>query len=1275
LRRTECTPGTYVNVLHGITSWAVSLSPDGEVVFWLSGQAGSGKTTIAFTVAHYLGNLARDDTSKVVLGASFFCSRQFPDTRSVSSIIRTIVYQLAVVSKSFQTALQEHGNFDAVDHGPRSQMLDLLAKPWKASAPARLASGEPCYVVPIDALDELEGSGGTEFLGALFDVVNEQDLSGLKFFVTSRLEPTLVKQITAFPNKQVCRLEEVSLEESSADIKVFLSAHLALCATTQQIHQLASDAAGLFIHAATVVTYLKGRDVEEQKSLVHRILSSSSSPNRRPSRAVTATLDSLYLQILETSLVDPRERDDPGMFQDCLAILHTFLCTIERTSTSVAVDILNASAGESDAQLDVGIAKGVLYRLHAVLYSQGGLVMTYHKSFADFLFDAARSQRFFCNQEDHHRRLAHGCFGIMMDQLRFNIADIATSFLMDCDNLALQTAIDANISISLRYVSRRWSDHLALASPLVDAQDGLAEALHRFLRLPVLFWMETMNLLGQWGQCSVMLRVAQRWSFRTKVVAAYVLLRRTLMSSLQSLKELVGQLSDAASLSAYHGTSKAVLSTPHLYLSSLATFPRHSAMVENWRKQLESIPGFIAAHGEGGGVEVTCITTRFWRLYALAVSPDGVHIAFAVDGLEGTIRIWDLTTAKEVSALKLDEGDIAFGVAYSPDGRYLVSGSLNTSVRVWDVSTEEAVNMPEGHTAQVRTVAYSPDGKHIVSGSDDKTLRVWELPTGQMERVLEGHASTVNTVTFSPDGTRVVSGSTDKTIRVWDVSTGEETMVITGHTGGVMTVACSPDGRHVVSGSSDKTLRVWDLSTGEAERVLKGHTNWVNSVAYSPDGAHVVSSSNDKSIRVWGVSTGEERTIITGSIGPVGTVAYLPDGTQIVSILTGGSTVQVWDVSLGAAERTVHMKSPINISKFVFSPDGSQVFSCSADGILWVWDWSAGRERRELRKGHDMGEVFGAAYSPDGTRVVCGSADKTVRVLHVSTGEEVRVMNGHSGPVICVAWSPDGSCIVSGSHDTSIRVWKVSTGEELRILMGHSISVSALAYSPDGNHLVSSSIDTSTRVWNLCTGEQVWVQTGLTKVVAYSPDGSQIISGIGKSVWARSSTTGEELWVLEGRIGHLHAVAYSPDGSQIIVSGNRSPPLDTAGSSIWVWDTSTRDNIRVLNVPAAKVLAATYLPGGTQVICGFSDGSIWVWDTSSEHSPHYIREQGPDGKYTGWLVSPTNPSDYLMFVRPDALLPDDDNVRTIPSTAVSHLDLSFAKLGDRWAECYAKKSL
>jgi hypothetical protein len=311
----------------------------------------------------------------------------------------------------------------------------------------------------------------------------------------------------------VCRLERVPIEESSADIKIYLSANLAECATIEQIEKLVLDAAGLFIHAATVVEYVAGRDVGEQKSLLRRLLSPSST--RRPLRGATAALDRLYLQILETSLVDPRDFDDEDVFQDCLSILHTFLCTIQRTSTSVAVALLNASSTDDEVFFDDGMANGVLHRLYAVLYVHDGQVMWFHKSFPDFLFDKARSGKFFCDQEQHHQRLARGCFKIMNDELRLNIADIPSSFLLDRDDPTLPARITTNISLSLRYACGNCMAHLVLTSH--EAPNPLVNMLSGFLQLQVLFWMEAMNLLGRRGLCQGIMRDARRWSQKSKV--------------------------------------------------------------------------------------------------------------------------------------------------------------------------------------------------------------------------------------------------------------------------------------------------------------------------------------------------------------------------------------------------------------------------------------------------------------------------------------------------------------------------------------------------------------------------------------------------------------------------------------------------------------------------------------------------------------------------------------------------------------------------------------
>ena len=166
----------------------------------------------------------------------------------------------------------------------------------------------------------------------------------------------------------------------------------------------------------------------------------------------------------------------------------------------------------------------------------------------------------------------------------------------------------------------------------------------------------------------------------------------------------------------------------------------------------------------------------------------------------------------------------------------------------------EQVGTLQGHTGSVESIAFSPDGRYIASGSADKTVRVWNAQTGaQMGKPLQGHTDWVCSVAFSSDGKHIVSGSGDHTICVWDVHTGTQVgKPLQGHTNAVRSAAFSLDGRHIVSGSWDQTIRVWDAQTGaQVAYPFQEHTNSVNSVPFSPDGRHIASGSDGETIQVW----------------------------------------------------------------------------------------------------------------------------------------------------------------------------------------------------------------------------------------------------------------------------------------------------------------------------------------------------------------------------------------------------------------------------------------
>ena len=195
-----CTRGTRTRLLKNIVAWAEGTSS--ETIYWLFGPAGSGKSTIAYTIARRFELAAVDDP--IVLGGNFMCSRLFEETKSATRIVRTIVYQLALKCKPFADALMHSGKYDTINQSPRDQLESLLIEPWQASQSTHLANLSTTprqYLIVIDALDELGGTGGSEFLRDILGVINGNRLKGLKFLATSRPDPALFSHADDFGDK------------------------------------------------------------------------------------------------------------------------------------------------------------------------------------------------------------------------------------------------------------------------------------------------------------------------------------------------------------------------------------------------------------------------------------------------------------------------------------------------------------------------------------------------------------------------------------------------------------------------------------------------------------------------------------------------------------------------------------------------------------------------------------------------------------------------------------------------------------------------------------------------------------------------------------------------------------------------------------------------------------------------------------------------------------------------------------------------------------------
>ncbi|KDN40729.1 hypothetical protein RSAG8_07904, partial [Rhizoctonia solani AG-8 WAC10335] len=1226
--RGGCYQNTRVNVLDGIRGW---ISHQGQTkIYWMNGMAGTGKTTIAYSVCTELeknGGLA----------ASFFCSRSSPECRDVKRMLPTIAYQLAQRSYSFRSVLcrilSEEANI-----GQRNVAVQFehLIKVPLLDVGDLLPRG---LVIVIDALDECSDPRTTQMLlDTLF--LHASNLP-IRFFITSRPEPTILNTLQHRDSKMrsVLHLHNVDHQSVKADIETYLTVALArLLPTISQIKRLADQAGILFIYPATVVRYILATGRVNPHTRLANVLDKGASGRNKKDKEI----DQLYRVILDVVL-------DDGILEECEVtsikqLLWTVVCVREPVTIKVLTELLGLNHQD---------VKALLQSLLSVLHitDESEVVSTLHASFADFMLSPERSGLISCDEAIHNAYLTNRCFEVMKNQLAFNICALETSYRLDVDIPDFKARVDARISPELFYSCRYWAEHMRRSRFC----QTIVSNLDAFLREQLLSCIEVLNLKGWIGNGPAVLADAQNWLADGECLAS----------------ETRKFVRDARNFATMFAANPIRQSTPHLYLSLLPLVPRQSKV---WGGYRERMRGLLRVDGTMMGQREALLVT--WEVEAAVstaiYSIDGSQVVYGC--VDGTICVWDAQNGTSLVGPFKGHTESVQSIALSPDGTRIVSGSWDRTIRIWDTSAGIPITDPlKGHTNGVNSVAFSPDGTWVVSGSADRTIRVWNTHDGSLlpPSPFKGHAQGVNSVAFSPNRVHVVSGSWDRTVRLWDIASGNLVLEpFRGHTNSVNSVVFSPDGSRIASGSSDRTILVWDAENGNLiAGPFKGHINGVNSVVFSPDGTRLASGSWDFTLRVWHSDDGKLLAgPFKGHTNTINAVTFSPDGTRILSG-SADRTIRLWDghdeIQL-AKNQGGHTNT---INSIAFSSNGTRIVSGSADRTIQIWDAITGARILSPLKGH-TDSVESVAISPDDSCIASGSADCTVRLWHTDTGIPLAPPGRrHTRSVKCISFSHNGAWMVSGSLDSTAFVWDTHDGTVLAGPFSGRSGIGSASFSPDSAFIVLGFADGSLQMCHALDStipaQRFAGHVLAVNSVTFSRDGSCIASG--------SSDRTIRIWNVQkgtliitlptGRTVHtkaINSVTFSPDGARIISSSR--------DGVIQVWDTFTgKLSAGPFMSHTSGINALAVSPRGTHMVtCGGT--IIQVWEAPSGEYQNEITGKG-NTSTSGWVLGPGS--------RPIVWLPADlrDIFPQPPNTLVIHpegtIRTSWADLsiGESWHRC------
>lgn len=593
-------------------------------------------------------------------------------------------------------------------------------------------------------------------------------------------------------------------------------------------------------------------------------------------------------------------------------------------------------------------------------------------------------------------------------------------------------------------------------------------------------------------------------------------------------------------------------------------------------------------------------------VWDVAISPNGRWLATA--SVDSTVRLWDLTAAAPIQASDLlSNTTYVSAVAFNPDGSRLAVANAQGEVQLWDTTHTPArlQNTFSPHADWIMDLAFSPDGQLLATSSKDGLVKLLDAETGE-EKDQRNLLHPLCGLAFNRNGEYLAIGGEGGVVKLWALATGEIQDYAHGAASvQICGVGFNPrDDTRLATGGTDSKVQLWNLTSKQSLLTLEDHTNTIWSVAFSPDGEWLATGSFDNTAKLWNVASGRLHLTLSGHQGRIRAVTFSPDGQYLVTA-SEDNTAKIWDLG-GHHQDAAH--------RVVFSPNGSKLATASSDGTTRVWTTSG----KQLARFDDQADtVWDVAFDPDGLHLATVGDDGIVRVRNIDTAEIAYEVSLENEPLFAVAFSPNKPLLAAAGWK-QVFLLEADTGQVLGSIPAHEGEIYALAFHPDGELLASGGQ----------YGQAVLLDINQNKAV-------------------------EPPLVHAPQRGIRH-LAFSPNKRYLATA--------STDNSVKVWDIERREMLFEITGHEDVVTGVTFSQDGLYLITTSADRTARVWDIS-QISPEQTLETArltlnhPDA-VNGLALSPNEP--LLVTVGADGVvrfwpfLLDIEEMVTLAQTRITH---------------------